>query len=216
MTHNGNGKYSGYQINNDGTTDGTWILSGPGVAAGTVVSSLTEGAKAAILALTGKPQSVSGPVFWGVADRSKAKDTSGTPKVKGARKSRIPESVKLANEETALIAEDDKLYQTIREAKARREIIANRLADLPKLIEAAKAAEAAAAESAAKLAAEQRAKVAAAAAAALGKIKGALTGAAVAAVVADKADQIDTNDLDAMIAALQAAKARKAAAVSPD
>lgn len=211
MTHNGNGKYRNYRINNDGMTDGTWIVSGPGIAAGTVVSSLTEGAKVAILACTGKPQSVSGPVFWGVADR---KATDGTPKIKGARKGKVAESVKLAMEETALIAEDDKLYQLIRDSKARREIIANRLADLPKLIEAAKRAETEAAEAAAKLEAEQRAKSAAAAAAALGKIKGALSGSAVAAVVADKADQIDADDLDAMIAALQAAKARKAAAVA--
>ena len=107
----------------------------------------------------------------------------------GTRRARKSGSAALRAEETALMAENDKIMTQIKSLRARRDEIAARLADLPALIEAAAAAEAKADAEAAEKVAEKTIKSEAAAMAAFAKV----------------AKMIPADKLAAMLAAMSSA-----------
>lgn len=170
-----------------GCDDGSWIVThGNGTTARYGSPSQAAFRDKAINAEfhgTDAPKtSPDGWIYWHI-DRDgheiKARGNgNGTPRV---RKSG---AAGLKAEESALMAENDKIMTQIKSLRARRDEIAARLADLPSLIEAAEAAEAKADAEAAEKVAEKVVKSEAAAMAAMAKIMKSIPADKLAAMLA--------------------------------
>lgn len=196
---------NGNHVLETGLDDGKVRVSGPGIAAdsaGKAILSIIDGkvdpaegsgtagspsaaariAQVARIRLAGgtcvDSPSVSGSVYWGMDGTVRPTRADGTPRV---RKSG---SAGLKAEESALMAENDKIVTQIKALRERRDTIAARLADLPALIEAAEAAEAKADAEAAEKVAEKVVKTEAAAMAAMAKIMKAIPADKLAAMLA--------------------------------